>query len=483
MGNLDWPRDGRHIFVGGKWIELHGVESISAISPIDEQIIGSIAAARAEDVEHAVETITPALRDWAGLGAVGRAAYLTRLADAVAAHSAELAELETIDAGLTVRTANRDLTGAIASLKFYASYAHALTAKTYPDAENVLAYTVREPYGIVARITPFNHPVLFAASTAAPVLLAGNAVILKPPEQASLSTLALAEIAREIFPPGVFNVITGYGHETGSAIVAHPSIPRIGFTGSVPTGRRILEGAAAHIKHVSLELGGKNPLIIAEGADPDFASNVALLGMNFTHAGQSCQSTSRVLICSDLYDEVVDGLAGKMQALVVGDPRDQTTDTGPVAFKAHYDRVLGYIAIGTDEGAKLVVGGNRPEGFSKGFYIEPTLFSEVSEDMRIAKEEIFGPVVVAMRYENLDDAIRIANDTEFGLLSRVVAGSLDAAAAIGREIKAGATLLNTEGNRPRGMPVGAFKQSGLGTEGCLEEVLSYSQEKAVVARI
>jgi betaine-aldehyde dehydrogenase len=324
---------------------------------------------------------------------------------------------------------------------------------------------------------------MFAVANSAAALLAGNAVVLKAPEQASLSALALAEVGREIFPPGVFNVITGYGHDVGAAIVRHPAIPRIGFTGSVPTGRRILEGAAAHIKHVTLELGGKNPLIIAEGSDPEFAATVAVRGMNFTHAGQSCQSTSRVLIFDELYEEVTSRMVEKMAALVIGDPQNRSTDVGPVAFKAHYDRILGYIETGVGEGATLAIGGRRPGHLPDGLYIEPTLFVDVTEDMRIAREEIFGPVVVAMRYQQVDEAIRIANDTEFGLTSRVLAGTLDAASAIGREIRAGTTLLNTSGARPQGMPFGGFKESGLGKQGSLEEVLSYTEEKSVVAAI
>lgn len=483
MADLQWPRDGRHIFIGGEWIELEGVDQITSISPIDERVIGYVAAARPEDIDLAVSRIKPALKAWADLGAVGRLSYMRRFAEAIAAHADELSEIETLDGGLTVRTATGDIATAVNSLGFYGSYAHMLNGQTYAAPGDTAAYTVREPYGIVARIIPFNHPIMFAVQNTAPVLLAGNAVVLKPPEQASLSTLALAEIAREIFPPGIFNVVTGYGHEAGAAIVAHRDIPRIGFTGSVPTGRRILEGAAQHIKHVTLELGGKNPLIVTEGADPDFAASVAVQGMNFTHAGQSCQSTSRILVHESIYDEVVANLAERISSLVVGDPRDEATDTGPVAFRAHYERILNYIEIGKNEGAQLIVGGSRPASLASGLYIEPTLFAEVTEKMRIASEEIFGPVVVAMRYADDEEAIRIANDTEFGLTSRVIASSLDHASRIGRQIKAGTMLLNTAGTRPRGMPFGGYKESGLGKQACLEEVLSYTEEKSVVAAI
>jgi acyl-CoA reductase-like NAD-dependent aldehyde dehydrogenase len=483
MADLDWPRDGRHIFVGGTWLELDGAERIDSVSPIDEEVCGQVAAARAEDVDRAVDLITPALDAWAGLGAVARVPYLRRFADAIAAHADELAELETLDGGLTRATAARDIRTAIDSLGFFASYAYQLTGETYAAPAGTAAYTVREPYGIVARIVPFNHPVMFAVQNAAPVLLAGNAVVVKPPEQASLSTLLLAEIARGVLPDGVFNVITGYGHEAGDAIVGHPRIPRIGFTGSVPTGSRILGTAARHIKHVTLELGGKNPLIVTADADPEFAAQVAYRGMNFTHAGQSCQSTSRVLVHAGIHDDVVGRLAERMGRIVVGDPRDEKTVTGPLAFRAHLDRVLGYIDSGIEEGARLVVGGTRPDHLPKGFYLRPALFADVTPGMRIAREEIFGPVVSVIRYEDEEEAIRIANDTEYGLTSRVVAGTLDRAAAIGRRIEAGTTLLNTAGSRQRGMPFGGYKASGLGKQSCLEEVLSYTQEKSVVAAV
>jgi betaine-aldehyde dehydrogenase len=483
MADLDWPRDGRHIFVGGTWLELEGAERIASVSPIDEAVCGHVAAARPEDVARAVDLITPALADWDALGALGRTPYLKRFAEAIDEHADELAEMETLDGGLTAATAAKDIRTAINSLGFFASYAYELNGTTYSAPAGTVAFTEREPYGIVARIVPFNHPVMFAVQCAAPVLLAGNAVIVKPPEQASLSTLMLAEIASGVFPPGVFNVITGYGHEAGSAIVDHPLIPRIGFTGSVPTGRRILEGAAKHIKQVTLELGGKNPLIVTADADPAFAVEAAYRGMNFTHAGQSCQSTSRLLVQADLYDEVVERLGERMRGIEVGDPRAKETVTGPLAFKAHYDRVLGHIAGGIEEGARLVVGGERPEGLDQGYYVQPTLFADVTPDMRIAREEIFGPVLVALRFDDVDEAVRIANDTEFGLTSRVIAGSYDLASSIGRRINAGTTLLNTLGTRQRGMPFGGYKESGLGKQACLEEVLSYTQEKSVVAEV
>lgn len=482
---LDWPRDGQHAFIGGEWLRLAAVEQISAISPIDESVIGQVAATRAEHVDQAVAAAQPALRAWASLDTRVRARYLREFAQAIRLHADALAELDTLDAGLTVRTARRNVANAADDVDLYASFAAAVTGRTYSAPGRVLAYTVREPFGIAAVILPFNHPAAFAIGHSAPALLAGNAVIVKPPEQASLSTLALAEIAKTVFPPGIFSVLTGYGREVGAALVAHPDIPRIDFAGGVEAGKAILRSAADHIKRVSLELGGKNPLVVTPDADPERAATIALKGMNFTHAGQSCMSTSRVLLPDNLYEDVVQRLAKKMSGLVVGDPREQTTDTGPLGYREHYERVCRYVEVGVEEGARLVTGGRRPDGLERGFYLQPALFADVTQDMTIAKEEIFGPVVSVMRYQDVPEAIAIANATEFGLNSRVVAGDVGTAIAISREIKAGIALLNTAESRPRGLglPAGGWKHSGIGKQACVEEVLSYTQEKCVVAEL
>jgi betaine-aldehyde dehydrogenase len=483
MRGLDWPKDGRHIFAGGAWIEVDSTDPIPAISPIDESVVGQVPAAGAADLDRAVELIKPALAAWRALGPNGRAPYLEKFAQRIEEHADELVYLEVIDSGKTIESAQLDVKAASASLRFNNSYAGMIRSEIYPSAEGTLNYTVREPYGIVAQVIPFNHPVAGAVSCAAPGLLTGNAVIVKPPEQASLSTLAVAEVAREVFPPGIYNVISGHGYEIGNAILAHPDIPRIGFTGSIPTGRRVLEGSAGNIKHATLELGGKNPLLATSTADPTLVADFAVSGMNFFNTGQSCHSTSRVLLHRSLHDEVVEGIAKRIGALVVGNPFDERTQVGPLCFREHYERVLNYISIGIDEGAKLEVGGRRPPELDKGFYVEPTLFSQVTPEMRIAREEIFGPVVAVFVYDDLDDAIALANATEFGLVARVMAGTLDEATAIGRQMQAGTVLLNAASHRPLGMPFGGFKQSGLGVRSCLEDVLSYTQVKSVCASV
>jgi acyl-CoA reductase-like NAD-dependent aldehyde dehydrogenase len=476
---LDWPREGSEVLVAGEWVELRGRAAIASISPTSEEVVGHVPAATAEDVQTAVTRLRPLVEPWMSWPAVGRAALLRTFAEAIEEHADELIQLEIDDSGLTRRTANRDLGAAVSALMTFASHAIDVKGSSFPS-EGSLAFTERVPYGIVARIVPFNHPLLFAAQAIASTVAAGNVVVVKPPEQCSLSALALGELTRSVFPPGVVNVLTGYGHEVGTGLVAHPEIPRIGFTGSVPTGRRILEAAAAHIKHVSLELGGKNPLVVTDGADTDLAADVAVKGMNFTHAGQSCQSTSRLLLHEDVFDEVVAKVSSRMTSLRVGDPNDERTDVGPLAFAGHYERVTGFIAAGIEEGASVAVGGGRPSGAERGFFLEPTLFVDVDPGMRIAREEIFGPVACAMRWSDDDEAIRLANDTPFGLNSRVVAGTVDRGLAIARQITAGTSLVNTDRGRARGMPFGGFKESGLGSEGGLQEVLSYTQEKSYV---
>ena len=481
MPELEIPLDGQHAFFGGKWVTLRGVERIPMISPSDESLIGHIAAAQAEHVDQAVAAITPALAEWRAMGVAARSKILLEYGRRIENHIDELTAMDVRDGGMTHGKAYADVKRSVKWISDYCGYALDLTGRTFPSAEGTLSYTTREPYGIVGQIVPFNHPQNFAVKGIAPTVIAGNAVILKPPEQASMSALGLAELARDVFPPGIVNVVTGYGHEVGSAIVAHPDIPRIGFVGSVPTGRRILEAGAARIKHITLELGGKNPLILTDGPDADFAAQVAVRGMNLSHAGQSCQSTSRALVHASIYDEVVERIADRMSKLRIGNPVDPETDMGPLAFKDHYDRVLRYIDIGVrDDGATLSWGGGRPDGLDRGYFVQPALFSEVTPDMRIAREEIFGPVLSVIRWESDEEAVAIADDTEMGLNCRIFSPSVERSLRIGNRLSTGMCYVNTRGALEVGQPFGGFRQSGIGKQNCHEEVVSYTRERSFV---
>lgn len=483
MSRLEWPDDGCHLFVGGDWLELDHGDPIPCISPIDETTVGHVAAANAHDVDVAIERIRPALQDWSAKSAAERGEYLRAFAALIREHSEQIAALDTLDGGMLAKVALDSIFRVAEDLEFHAGLASEIKGSTYPTESSRLVFTIREPFGIVVRIVPFNMPFRFAVKGAAPALIAGNVVILKPSEHTSLSALALGALAKEVFPPGVLNVVTGFGREAGAALVEHPAVGRIACTGSAATGRAILEAAAKQIKLVTLELGGKNPLIVAKDSDPERAATVAFQAMSFSMAGQACQSSTRLLIHNSVYDDVVGRLADKMQTLVLGDPREPGTGIGPVAFRAHYERVRGFITSGIDEGAKLVTGGSTPAHLDKGFYVQPTLFGEVTPEMRIYREEIFGPVVDAIRWDDADDVIKLSNDTEYGLYGRIVANSVGEALALAKRVDAGTVLVNTAGPTPQGYPFGGYKESGLGKQNCLEEVLSYTQEKGVVVEL
>jgi acyl-CoA reductase-like NAD-dependent aldehyde dehydrogenase len=336
---------------------------------------------------------------------------------------------------------------------------------------------------VVARIVPFNHPAMFAITRVLPALIAGNTVVLKPAEQTPLSALALAEIVREVFPPGVFNVISG-GIEAGEALVAHPEVKRIAFTGSVPTGMAIQRTAAgAAVKHVSLELGGKNPMIVFPDADLEQAVEGAVMGMNFgVCSGQSCGSNSRVFVHADVYEDFLAKVGERLERISVGAAYAEGTEMGPVVSEAHHRRVLGYMESGREEGARLLTGGGRPapdaapEG---GFYLRPTLFGDVTAEMKIAREEIFGPVIAAASWSDYDDVIRRANEVDLGLTASVWTNDLTIAHRAADALESGYVWVNDHGPHYWGTPFGGFKNSGIGREECIEEYESYLELKAV----
>lgn len=468
------------MLIGGEWHEASAGETLTSINPTTEDELGNFPHASAADVEQAVEAAADASEEWRGLGWQGRARILRELASRIREREEEFARLDTLDSGNPIKGMRGDARNASQHLEYFAGLASELKGTTIETSENALNYTLREPYGVVGRIIPFNHPFQFAAAKIAAPLAAGNSVVLKPAEQTSLSALELGELTLDLFPPGVINIVTGLGATTGAAIVRHPRVPRIAFTGSVPTGSAILRDAAEHIKSVSLELGGKNPMIVFPDVDVEQAAQAAVDGMNFSRSqGQSCGSNSRVFVHGQIHDEFVDTLAGKVRELKVGDPMNEDTDMGPLAFEQHYDRVMSYIKLGAEEGAVLITGGEQSNGKRKGYFVEPTVFTQVNNDMRIAQEEIFGPVVSVLKWTDLDDAIGCANDVEYGLTANIWTNNLSLAHRTARMMQAGYVWINGNGKRPLGSPFGGYKLSGLGKENSLEELISYTQEKNV----
>lgn len=367
-------------------------------------------------------------------------------------------------------------------MRMFAGLATELKGASSTNGAGQFAYGLLEPYGVVGRIIPFNHPFKFAAGKSASALVAGNCVILKPPEQASLSAIRLAQLSEEILPAGVFNVVTGQGRRAGAAIAEHPGIPRVAFTGSVPTGKAVMRAAAEHIKHVTLELGGKNPMVVFPDVDLERAAAAAIRGMNFARSqGQSCQSTSRVYVHRDILPEFTDEVVRRAGRLTVGDPLDEKTDMGPLAFRAHYERVLGFIETGTDEGAQLLTGGRSDR--APGYFVDPVVFGDVDQEMRIAREEIFGPVMSLIGWSDMDEVIALANDTDFGLTAAIWTNDLSNAHRMARAIEAGYVWINGAAKRVPGTPFGGYKLSGLGKESSLEEVLEFCRVKTVAVTL
>lgn len=464
---------------GGKnaeWIDSH--------DPATLEPVGRVPAATADDVDRAVNAAARAQVSWAKKSVWERAAVLRGLAAAIRSRGPEILELEARDTGNTLAKLQADVQIAAGYLEYFAGLGSELKGETVPASAQGLHFTLREPYGVVARIVPFNHPFMFAAAHLAAPLMAGNAVVVKTPETSPLTGSLLGELCRDTLPPGLVNVVHGFGAPAGDVLVRHPRVRRIGFTGSVATGLAIQRAAAsAAVKHVTLELGGKNPFIVFPDADLDRVIDMAVVGMNFSWAGQSCGSTSRLLLHESIYDRVVEGVAARMSALRLGSPLDLASDMGPVNSARQHARVMDFIDSARAEGARLVTGGRRPPGesFSKGYWVEPTLFADVMPTMRIAREEIFGPVVSALRWRTEDEAIALANDSDYGLTAAVWTRELPVALRMLRALQAGTVWINMAGQHFVGTPFGGWKDSGLGGEECLEELLSYSQIKAVHA--
>lgn len=469
------------MLIGGELVESESGEWLDSINPATEELIGRFPAGTERDVARAVDAAGKAWPEWNAAGVAARGEALRKFARLMQERADELLEVEVRDTGNTIVPMRGDVRIGAEGLNYYAGIGYELKGESIPASTGNLHFTVREPYGVVGRIVPFNHPVMFATARSAAALMAGNAVVVKPPETASLSALVLSEIAREALPPGVFNIVTGTGAGAGAPIVRHPAVKRIAFIGSVPTGMAIQRMAAeVAVKHVTLELGGKNPMIVFPDCDSAAIIDAAITGMNFSWQGQSCGSTSRLLLHESIHDQVVEGLVERINAIRVGDPMDEASQMGAINSKGQYDKVLNYIEVAKAGGAKLLAGGYRPEGpgFEKGFWVRPTLFSNVTQDMRIANEEVFGPILSVMKWSTLDEAIAIANATDLGLTASIWTSNIDDALAAARRVQSGYIWINTVGPHYPALNYGGFKNSGTGREEGLEEMLSYTEQKA-----
>ena len=469
----------RDLYYGGTWQRAHGGYA-ETMNPATGERIGTCATADAADVDAAAHAAHRAFPAWRDARPFDRAAVLREIAARLRLHADELAWIDAANGGNPVAEMTSDVHAAAAQLDYFAGLAAEVKGETIPMGAGAVDLTVREPFGVCARIVAYNHPLMFTAAKMAAPLAAGNTVIMKPPEQAPLSAYRLMEIIGDAAPAGVVNVVTG-GSACGEALVAHPLIPRLALIGSVPTGRAIARGAAERLKHVTLELGGKNACIIHPDADVDKAIAGAVAGMNFTWCGQSCGSTSRVFVHASIHDRVVAGILAAVQRFTPGIPTERGTTMGAVVSRAQLEKIERYVALGVEEGATLACGGERPRDprLLHGFFMPPTVFTGVTQAMRIAREEIFGPVLCVLAWTDEAQLLDDVNAVDYGLSCSIWTRDLATAHRTAARVDAGYVWVNTTGRHFLGAPFGGYKQSGHGRDESLDELLSYTQVKNI----
>lgn len=471
------------LLVGGRLVGAPDIATYELTSPIDGKAIASVPDADPTLVDEAVANAEAAFPAWRDCDVLERARLVERLADVAEANIDDLALLDAVDGGAPIAVMSRDVRMAAGLCRYFAGLALEMKGVSLPIRTSGLHMTVRQPFGVVAKIIPFNHPVLFAISKIAAPLVAGNCVVLKPAEATPLSALYLGSLIQNLFPPGVVQIVLGNGPAVPQALVRHPGIQRIGFTGSEATGRNVLQSAAqVGVKEVTLELGGKNALIAYPDSDPAEVAAGAVQGMNFTWSGQSCGSTSRLLVHESIADDVVAGIVQLLDKHKVGSPLDPEVNQGPLVSRAQYDKVVHYIAAGVEKGAVVAAGGGRPEGLREGNFIEPTILDRVDATWSVATEEIFGPVLSVIRWNDDDDPVAIANSVRYGLTGSVYTRDVSRALRVAQALESGYVWVNDTGHHFLGMPFGGFKASGLGREESIDELLSYTQEKSINIR-
>jgi acyl-CoA reductase-like NAD-dependent aldehyde dehydrogenase len=479
----DTPRK-YQLFIDGKWVDAESGKTFETPNPATGETLAEVAEADKADVDKAVAAARRAFEGkWGKMSARDRGRLLYKLSQLIEEHSAELAALETADNGKPIRESSYvDLPQVVENFEYFAGYATKIEGETIPVPGQMFNYTLREPLGVCGQIIPWNFPLLMAAWKLAPALAAGNTIVLKPAEQTPVNAMELGKLIQEAgFPDGVVNIVPGYGETAGAALASHPGIDKIAFTGSTEVGKIVAREAAQNLTKVSLELGGKAPNIIFADADIEQAVNGAMMGI-FFNQGQVCCAGSRLFLAEEIKDEFLERFKEKAQKIKVGNPMDKGTHMGPQVSEEQLNRIKGYVDIARGEGATVLTGGEPPqldEAFQKGYFFQPTIFGEVKNQMRVAQEEIFGPVTCAITFKDEEDLIKQANETVYGLSAGLWTRDITRAHRFAKEVHAGVIWINTFNMFNAASPFGGYKQSGYGREMGKHALDLYTQIKSV----
>lgn len=468
------------LYVGGEFVDAKAGETFETVDPTTGEVLTSVARGRSADVDRAVESAWDAFEtEWVDHSAGQRQQALLEIADRIEDHADELARLETLDNGKPISEAKIDVRGAAEQFRYFAGIVRTNPGETMTESSRY-GQVIKEPYGVVGQIIPWNFPLFMASWKLAPALAAGNCSVLKPAEQTPLSALRLAELVDGVVPDGVVNVVTGFGEEAGEPLSAHPDVRKVAFTGSTAVGKQVMKRAADTVTDVTLELGGKSPVIVFPDADVSKAVGLVSAAI-FYNTGECCEAGSRLFVHEAIADEVLDGLVGAIDGMTIGDPLDDATDLGPKVSAEQLDRTLDYLEKAREAGARFLAGGGRPDdtGLSDGCYVEPTIIEGLDHGHPAVQEEIFGPVLEVFRWEEYEAMIELANDVEYGLAGGVITNDITQANTAARDIEAGYVWVNSYHDLVPGLPFGGYKQSGIGREVCADTLDHYQQTKTI----